>query len=142
MRKMSTTSTFNPDLLSILYWLHVWYPHRSGLLGKTNRLRLVHLTYNLIGHLYMCGVWLGMEYMPNIDTFLKAWIALRPQICNTLEWLVKSLREGQNLGFDMCLRKLSMRGWLRSSCTGAYFESWDKNLRAPLFTFSNSHLEI
>jgi len=80
--------------------------------------------------------------MPNKDTFLKDCIALRPQICYTLELVVKSLKEGQNLGFDMCLRKLSMRGWLRLSCTGAYFENWDKNLRAPLFTFSNFHLEI
>jgi len=138
MRKMSTTSTFNQGLLSILYWLHVLYAHRSGLLRKINHLRLVHLAYNLIGHLYMCGVWLGMECMPNRDTFLKAWIAIRPQICYTLQWLVKFLKEGQNLGFDPYLRKLSMRGQLRSSCTGAYYKSWDKYLRAPLFIFSNS----
>jgi len=72
--------------------------------------------------------------MPNIDLFLKAWIGLCPQICYTLELSVKSLKEGQNLGFDMLLREFSMSGRLRSSCTGAYFESWDKNLRAPLFT--------
>ena len=88
------------------------YAHRSGLLRKSNHLRLVHLTYNLIGHLYMCGVWLGMECMPNKFTFLKARIGLCPQICYTLELSVKSLKEGQNLGFDPCLRKLSMRASL------------------------------
>jgi len=60
--------------------------------------------------------------MPNRDTFLKAWIGLHPLICCTLRWLVKFLKEEQNLGFDSCLRKLSMKGRLRSSSTGAYFE--------------------
>ena len=138
MSKMSTTSTFNPDLLSTLIWLHVSYAHRSGLLGKSNHLRLVHLTYNLIGHLYMCGAWLGMEWMPNRDSFSKAWIGLRPQICYALELSVKSLKKWQNLGFGPCLRKLSLRDQLRSSCTGAYFESWDKNVRAPLSTSQTS----
>ena len=60
--------------------------------------------------------------MPNRDSFSKAWIGLRPQICYTLELSVKSLKEGQNLGFDPCLRKLYVRSRLRSSCTGADFK--------------------
>jgi len=98
MRKMSTTSTLNPHLLSILYWFHVWYARRSGLLGKSNHLRPIHLTYNLIGHLYMCGMWLGMECMPNIDSFFKAWIGLRAQICYTLELSWSPSKRDKTLG--------------------------------------------